>query len=90
MYLIDYGFALPAPSARTTEPTLFCGTPDYASERAMLASAPYGCRDDLEAFVYTLFDFALCGALAALHRFLLHAAEPACTHADAAMYDAAV
>ena len=63
VYLIDYGFAVPVPTSATAKATNFCGTPDYASASAMVAAGPYGCRDDLEALVYTLLDFALCGKL---------------------------
>ena len=64
IYLIDYGFALSLPASDCAAPAHFCGTPDYASEGAMAAATPYGCRDDLEALVYILLDFALGGARA--------------------------
>ena len=61
VFIIDFGFATPIPLSCLAEPTLFCGTPDYASENALLARSPYSCKDDLEALVYTLLDLALCG-----------------------------
>jgi serine/threonine protein kinase len=47
--LIDYDFAYPSGE----EPSLFLGTPDYAS-REQLLSHRLGPRDDLEALGYTL------------------------------------